>query len=48
MEGNPKFSNSSELNQYWFVQTAEPGIEAVTKAEVVDYYTMILTKVLGK
>ncbi|KAJ4754125.1 RNA-binding protein 3 [Rhynchospora pubera] len=47
MDGNPKFSKSSELNQYWLVQTEKPDVELVTKAQVVDYYAMILTKVLG-
>ncbi|KAF3331495.1 polyadenylate-binding protein [Carex littledalei] len=47
MDDNTMLSKSSELNQYWLVQTEKPGIEVVTKAQVVDYYTNILTKILG-
>lgn len=48
MDDNTMLSKSSELNQYWLVQTEKPGIKVVTQAQVVDYYTNILTKILGK
>ncbi|CAL1404349.1 unnamed protein product [Linum trigynum] len=34
-------------SKHWLVRTTTPGIGVVTKAQVVDYYTQILTKVLG-
>ncbi|KAL4599598.1 hypothetical protein ACB092_11G137900 [Castanea dentata] len=33
--------------KYWLVQMNKPGIGVVTKAQMVDYYAQILTKVLG-
>ncbi|XP_078160410.1 RNA-binding (RRM/RBD/RNP motifs) family protein [Carex rostrata] len=47
MDDNTMLSKSRELNQYWLVQTEKPGIKVVTQAQVVDYYTNILTKILG-
>ncbi|XP_020091044.1 uncharacterized protein LOC109712035 isoform X2 [Ananas comosus] len=43
----PKFSPSTGRNEYWLVQMEKPGVEVVTKAQMVDHYTQILTKVLG-
>lgn len=34
--------------KHWLVRMDKPGIGVVTKAQMVDYYTQILTKVLGK
>ncbi|OMP14092.1 hypothetical protein COLO4_00312 [Corchorus olitorius] len=34
--------------KHWLVRMEKPGVEVVTKAQMVDYYTQILTKVLGK
>ncbi|CAI0453146.1 unnamed protein product, partial [Linum tenue] len=34
-------------SKHWLVRTTTPGIGVLTKAQVVDYYTRILTKVLG-
>ncbi|XP_038972267.1 organelle RRM domain-containing protein 1, chloroplastic-like isoform X6 [Phoenix dactylifera] len=42
-----KFSPSAQNNEYWLVQMEKPGIEIVTKAQMVDYYAQTLTKVLG-
>ncbi|XP_021299413.1 organelle RRM domain-containing protein 1, chloroplastic [Herrania umbratica] len=33
--------------KHWLVRMDKPGVEVVTKAQMVDYYTQILTKVLG-
>ncbi|XP_075643681.1 organelle RRM domain-containing protein 1, chloroplastic-like isoform X2 [Castanea sativa] len=33
--------------KHWLVQMDKPGIGVVTKAQMVDYYAQILTKVLG-
>ncbi|KAE8702117.1 Multiple organellar RNA editing factor 2 [Hibiscus syriacus] len=33
--------------KHWLVRMDKPGIGVVTKAQMVDYYTQILTKVLG-
>nr|CAD1826685.1 unnamed protein product [Ananas comosus var. bracteatus] len=41
----PKFSPSTGRNEYWLVQMEKPGVEVVTKAQMVDHYTQILTKV---
>lgn len=35
-------------SKYWLVRMEKPPVEVVTKAQVVDYYSQILTKVLGK
>lgn len=37
----------SQGNEYWLVCMKKPGFEVITKAQMVDYYTQILTKVLG-
>lgn len=34
--------------KHWLVSIDKPGIGVVTKAQMVDYYAQILTKVLGK
>lgn len=34
--------------KHWLVRMDKPGIGVVTKAQMVDYYVQILTKVLGK
>lgn len=34
--------------KHWLVRIDKPGIGVVTKAQMVDYYVEILTKVLGK
>ncbi|XP_020573268.1 uncharacterized protein LOC110019782 [Phalaenopsis equestris] len=41
----PKFSPSKDY-EYWLVRIEKPGVETVTKAQMVDYYARILTKVL--
>ncbi|XP_022744713.1 organelle RRM domain-containing protein 1, chloroplastic isoform X2 [Durio zibethinus] len=33
--------------KHWLVRMDKPGVGVVTKAQMVDYYTQILTKVLG-
>ncbi|XVE99071.1 hypothetical protein REPUB_Repub03eG0165300 [Reevesia pubescens] len=33
--------------KHWLVRMEKPGVGVVTKAQMVDYYTQILTKVLG-
>uniref|UniRef100_J3LGR2 Organelle RRM domain-containing protein 1, chloroplastic n=2 Tax=Oryza brachyantha TaxID=4533 RepID=J3LGR2_ORYBR len=40
-------SCSSGENEFWLVRMEKPGVEVVTKAQMVDHYTQILTKVLG-
>ncbi|KAF0899146.1 hypothetical protein E2562_013370 [Oryza meyeriana var. granulata] len=34
-------------NGFWLVRMEKPGVEVVTKAQMVDHYTQILMKVLG-
>ncbi|OVA03584.1 RNA recognition motif domain [Macleaya cordata] len=34
-------------SKYWLVRMEKPAVEVVTKAQMVDYYAQILTKVLG-
>ncbi|KAJ1280876.1 hypothetical protein BS78_04G265800 [Paspalum vaginatum] len=34
-------------NEFWLVRMEKPGVEVVTKAQMVDHYTQILMKVLG-
>ncbi|XP_042509977.1 organelle RRM domain-containing protein 1, chloroplastic isoform X2 [Macadamia integrifolia] len=34
-------------SKYWLVRMEKPAVEVVTKAQMVDYYVQILTKVLG-
>ena len=40
--------SSSGKNEFWLVRMEKPGVEVVTKAQMVDHYTQILMKVLGK
>lgn len=35
-------------SKHWLVRMDKPGIGVVTKAQIVDYYAQILTKVMGK
>lgn len=37
----------SRRTKHWLVRIDKPGVGVVTKAQMVDYYTQILTKVLG-
>ncbi|RLM79856.1 uncharacterized protein C2845_PM12G26810 [Panicum miliaceum] len=39
--------SSSGRNEFWLVRMEKPGVEVVTKAQMVDHYTQILMKVLG-
>ncbi|XP_061374283.1 organelle RRM domain-containing protein 1, chloroplastic-like isoform X2 [Gastrolobium bilobum] len=34
-------------SKYWLVRMDKPGVGVVTKAQIVDYYAQILTKVMG-
>ncbi|KAK7391452.1 hypothetical protein VNO78_19868 [Psophocarpus tetragonolobus] len=34
-------------SKHWLVRMEKPGVEVVTKAQIVDYYAQILTKVMG-
>ncbi|KAL6635069.1 hypothetical protein ACP70R_027740 [Stipagrostis hirtigluma subsp. patula] len=43
----PNYSSSSGRNEFWLVRMEKPGVEVVTKAQMVDHYTQILMKVLG-
>ncbi|KAJ1280878.1 hypothetical protein BS78_04G265800 [Paspalum vaginatum] len=40
-------SSSVVKNEFWLVRMEKPGVEVVTKAQMVDHYTQILMKVLG-
>jgi hypothetical protein len=40
-------SSSSGENEFWLVRMEKPGVEVVTKAQMVDHYTQTLMKVLG-
>ncbi|VAI49063.1 unnamed protein product [Triticum turgidum subsp. durum] len=40
-------NSSSEKSEFWLVRMEKPGVEVVTKAQMVDHYTQILVKVLG-
>ncbi|PKA65644.1 Glycine-rich RNA-binding protein 4, mitochondrial [Apostasia shenzhenica] len=42
----PKFYPMEKDHKYWLVRLEKPGVETVTKAQMVDYYAQILTKVL--
>ncbi|XP_029117813.1 organelle RRM domain-containing protein 1, chloroplastic isoform X3 [Elaeis guineensis] len=42
-----RFFLSVQNNEYWLVEMEKPGVEIVTKAQMVDYYAQTLTKVLG-
>lgn len=33
--------------KHWLVRIDKPGVGVVTKAQMVDYYAQILTKVMG-
>jgi len=35
-------------SKHWLVKMDKPGVGVVTKAQIVDYYAQILTKVMGK
>uniref|UniRef100_A0A2P2KS50 Uncharacterized protein LOC105125466 n=1 Tax=Rhizophora mucronata TaxID=61149 RepID=A0A2P2KS50_RHIMU len=37
----------AENTKHWLVRIDKPGVGVVTKAQMVDYYAQILTKVLG-
>lgn len=39
--------SSSEKSEFWLVRMEKPGVEVVTKAQMVDHYTQILMKVVG-
>ena len=41
-------TSSSGKNEFWIVSLEKPGVQVVTKAQIVDHYTQILMKVLGK
>ncbi|XVE90863.1 hypothetical protein DITRI_Ditri20bG0110400 [Diplodiscus trichospermus] len=38
---------SAGNTKHWLVRMDKPGVGVVTKAQMVDYYTQILTKVMG-
>ncbi|KAK8967458.1 hypothetical protein KSP40_PGU014251 [Platanthera guangdongensis] len=42
----PDFSSLGKNYEYWIVRMQKPGVETVTKAQMVDYYAQILEKVL--
>ncbi|CAL9765488.1 unnamed protein product [Musa acuminata subsp. burmannicoides] len=47
-DGHTRISSSSiGKNEHWLVRIEKPGVEVVTKAQMVDYYAQTLTKVLG-
>ncbi|KAK7851816.1 organelle rrm domain-containing protein 1, partial [Quercus suber] len=47
-EFNPVICQAHKLEyKHWLVRMDKPGIGVVTKAQMVDYYAQILTKVLG-
>lgn len=46
-DGASNHSSSSVRNEFWLVRMEKPGVEVVTKAQMVDHYTQILMKVLG-
>ena len=35
-------------SKHWLVRIGKPAVGVVTKAQIVDYYVQILTKVMGK
>ena len=35
-------------SKHWLVRMDKPGVGVVTKAQVVDFYAQILSKVMGK
>ncbi|KAM0922633.1 hypothetical protein ACQ4PT_006103 [Festuca glaucescens] len=40
-------SSSSEKSEFWLVRMEKPGVQVVTKAQMVDHYARILMKVVG-
>ncbi|XP_078433341.1 organelle RRM domain-containing protein 1, chloroplastic-like [Wolffia australiana] len=44
---SPKFSVSSSDSSSWIVRMRKPGVEVVTRAQIVDYYSQTLAKILG-
>ncbi|XP_022678742.1 organelle RRM domain-containing protein 1, chloroplastic isoform X2 [Setaria italica] len=45
--GDGASKSSSGKNEFWLIRMEKPGVEVVTKAQMVDHYTQILMKVLG-
>lgn len=43
-----RFFPSVGKYDYWLVKMEKPGVEVVTKAQMVDYFAQTLTKVMGK
>ncbi|CAA7395725.1 unnamed protein product [Spirodela intermedia] len=46
-KGSSKFSPSGGGSNHWLVRMRNPGVEVVTKAQIVDYYAETLAKILG-
>ncbi|KAL6010175.1 chloroplast mRNA modification [Asimina triloba] len=46
--GGANQMSTNKSSNYWLARMEKPGVEVVTKAQAVDYYAQILTKVLGK
>ncbi|KAI3878971.1 hypothetical protein MKW92_028647, partial [Papaver armeniacum] len=44
--GTPRLFSEGNF-KYWLVKMEKPTVEVVTKAQMVDYYAQILSKVLG-
>lgn len=42
-----RFSPSVRNCDFWLVKMEKPGVEVVTKAQMVDYFAQTLTKVMG-
>ncbi|PIA58987.1 hypothetical protein AQUCO_00400090v1 [Aquilegia coerulea] len=40
-------SGTTRTSKYWLVRMDKPSFEVVTKAQMVDHYAQVLTKVLG-
>ncbi|KAI4352932.1 hypothetical protein L6164_007138 [Bauhinia variegata] len=47
LQMGPTFLFPAGNSKHWLVRMDKPGIGVVTKAQIVDYYAQILTKVLG-
>ena len=47
-DGASNSSSSSGKNEFWLVRMEKPGVEVLTKAQMVDHYTRILMKVFRK
>ncbi|CAD6341728.1 unnamed protein product [Miscanthus lutarioriparius] len=45
-DGASNSSSSSGKNEFWLVRMEKPGVEVLTKAQMVDHYTRILMKAL--